>query len=100
MAGNKQREALWLERVEQWRTSRLSQRAVALKHGYPVRQVGYWVRRLAGAGAKPAPALLPVEIRQAVAPRAAISVRGERGWAMTLPAETPAAWLADLLRAL
>lgn len=29
MVGNKQREALWREHVEQWRASRLSQRAFA-----------------------------------------------------------------------
>jgi hypothetical protein len=100
MADNKQREALWRERVELWRASGLSQRAFALKHGYPVRQMGYWVRRLAVARAKPAPALLPVEVRQSAAPRAALTLRGDSGWTMTLPAATPAAWLADLLRAL
>ncbi|HZV64644.1 MAG TPA: hypothetical protein VFG03_07035 [Telluria sp.] len=44
--------------------------------------------------------MLPVEVRQAAAPRAAITLRGERGWTMTVPADMPVAWLADLLRAL
>lgn len=40
------REALWQERVSQWRDSGLSQRAFALQQSYPVRQMGYWERHL------------------------------------------------------
>jgi hypothetical protein len=94
-----EREALWQERVQRWRGSGLSQRAFALKHGYPVRQVGYWVRRLA-APKSTTPLILPVAVNRAVAPSAAISLRGERGWMLTLPGDVPAAWLAELLRAL
>lgn len=93
-----EREALWQERVQQWRGSGLSQRAFALKHGYPVRQVGYWVRRLAAP--RSAPAILPVAVNRTVVPPAAISLRSERGWVVTLPGDVPAAWLAELLRAL
>lgn len=93
-----EREALWQERVQEWRGSGLSQRVFALKHGYPVRQVGYWVRRLAGPQATPT--MLPVAVSGAVSASAAISLRSERGWTVVLPAEVPAAWLAELLRAL
>ena len=39
------KEEIWKERIARWRESGLSQRAYALQHGHPVRQVGYWVRR-------------------------------------------------------
>ena len=93
-----EREALWQERVQEWRGSGLSQRAFALKHGYPVRQVGYWVRRLAES--QSAPLMLPVTVSGAVAPSTAINLRSERGWTVTLPADVPAAWRAELLRTL
>ncbi|WP_422567937.1 IS66 family insertion sequence element accessory protein TnpA [Janthinobacterium agaricidamnosum] len=56
----------------QWRASGLSQRAFAIRHGIPIRQVGYWVRRLAGVRTKPA--LLPVRVVPApvVAPAACL----------------------------
>ena len=44
---NKDRKKMWEERVAQWRASGLSQRAYATEQGFPIRQVGYWVRRLA-----------------------------------------------------
>ena len=84
-----EREALWQERVQEWRGSGLSQRAFALKHGYPVRQVGYWVRRLAES--QSAPLMLPVTVSGTVAPSTAINLRSERGWTVTLPADVPAA---------
>ncbi|WP_441295117.1 IS66 family insertion sequence element accessory protein TnpA [Massilia eurypsychrophila] len=93
-----EREALWRERVEQWRGSGLSQRAFARKHGYPVRQVGYWVRRLAAP--QSTPLMLPVAVDSAAAPAGAMSLRCERGWMLTLPGDVPAVWLAELLRAL
>lgn len=46
---NKEREQLWQQRVAQWQSSGLSQREYAVKEGSPVRQVGYWVRRLTEA---------------------------------------------------
>jgi hypothetical protein len=89
---------LWQERVAQWQASGLSQRAYAIEHGFPVRQVGYWVRRLAGA--KTVPALLPVRVAPAVAAAGAINLRSEHGWTLTLPSNVPASWVADLMRAL
>ncbi|WP_426177926.1 IS66 family insertion sequence element accessory protein TnpA, partial [Massilia sp. TWR1-2-2] len=41
-----ERAALWEGRVAQWRDSGQSQRAFALNHGYPQRQLNYWARRL------------------------------------------------------
>ena len=96
-----ERERVWQERVAQWRASGLSQRAYAIEQGFPVRQVGYWVRRLTAAQA--APALLPVRVAPraaAAAAAAAISLRSERGWTLTLPGDVPAGWLAELMQAL
>lgn len=98
MAINGEREALWRERIEQWRSSGLSQRAFALQQGYPVRQVGYWVRRLATPQA--VPALLPVEVKHRMPPSGMISLSDERGWTLRLPTDVSATWLAELLRAL
>jgi hypothetical protein len=43
---NKDREQLWQERLAEWQAGGKSQRAYAMEHGFPVRQFGYWVRRL------------------------------------------------------
>lgn len=43
---NKAREQLWQERVAQLQVSGMSQRAYAVEHGFSVRQVGYWARRM------------------------------------------------------
>ena len=95
---NSEREEVWQERVVQWRASGLSQRAFAIKHGIPIRQVGYWVRRLRGAPT--APALLPVRVVPAITAAAPLSLRSEHGWTLTLPGDIPASWLAELMRAL
>lgn len=94
---NISREALWQERVSQWRASGLSQRAFALRQGYPVRQMGYWVRRLGKAATT---ALIPVSVRPAPAMAPALVLSSPGGWSMTLAPGTPAGWLAELLRAL
>lgn len=95
---NQEREQLWMERIAQWRESGLSQRAFAQQHGYPIRQVGYWVRRL-GRSDLAAPGLLPVVIKQeASAP--ALILRGPHGWSIEIPAGASAAWIANLLRGL
>ena len=98
---NRESEQLWQDRVAQWQASGMSMRAYAMEHGFPVRQVGYWVRRLTQAQA--APALLPVRVMPASAAAAAvgtINLRSERGWTMSLPGDVPAAWLAELMRGL
>lgn len=94
---NKDRQKVWEERVAQWRASGLSQRAYAIEQGFPIRQVGYWVRRLTRLPA--VPGLLPVRTAPVPAP-AAISLRNERGWTLNLPADVPAGRQAELLRAL
>lgn len=94
---NKEREQLWKERVAQWQASGLSQRAYAVKEGFSIRQVGYWVRRLTKA--QGVPALLPVRVAPPAA-LATINLRSERGWSLTLPSDVPAGWLAELMRAL
>lgn len=75
-----------------------------IRHGARVSdpgQVGYWVRRLTRSPA--VPGLLPVRVAPA-APAApvvaAISLRNERGWTLSLPGDVPASWLAELMRAL
>jgi hypothetical protein len=96
---NKEREQLWLKRIAHWQESGMSMRAYALEHGFPVRQVGYWVRRLMKVPTTPA--LLPVRITPAVAAAATtISLRSERGWTLSLPGDVSAAWLAELMRSL
>lgn len=93
---NKERERLWEQRVAQWHVSGLSQQAYAIKEGFPVSQVGYWVRRLKKAQDRPA--LLPVRVTPA-AIQGTINLSGER-WSLSLPGDVPASWLAELIRAL
>ena len=95
---NEERQQVWEERVAQWRASGLSQRAYAIEQGCSIRQVGYWVRRLAKV--TPVPGLLPVRVAPAAALAVAISLRNERGWTLSLPGDVSASWLAELMRAL
>jgi hypothetical protein len=67
-----EREALWQERVAQWRESGQSQRAFAKNQGYAQRQLNYWARRLAAVDA--APALLRVSIQSAASAEPAIGL--------------------------
>jgi hypothetical protein len=89
------KEEIWKGRIAQLAESGLSQRAFALQHGFGVSQVGYWARRLTPA---PAAALVPVVVKQVTAP--ALVLRHAHGWALDIPAGTPAGWLAELLRSL
>ncbi len=94
---NKEREALWTERVARWRESGQSQRAFALAHGFEVRQMGYWVRRLAATMAPVA--MMPITIKTAsVAPE--LQLRSPSGWSITFPPSVDSEWLAALLRRL
>jgi hypothetical protein len=94
---NKEREHVWRERIAQWQASGLSMRAYAIEHGHPVRQVGYWVRRLTQPPVRTG--LLPVRVAPAGAVTAGgISLRSERGWTLSLSADVPAVWLAELMR--
>ncbi|MCY0913340.1 hypothetical protein IV454_10430 [Massilia antarctica] len=96
---NKEREQVWQERIALWQASGTSMRAYAMENGFPVRQVGYWVRRLTKS--QTVPALLPVRVLPAVSSAAtAMSLRSERGWTLTLPGDVAAAWLAELMREL
>jgi hypothetical protein len=97
---NIEREAMWRERLAQWRMSGLSQRAYAIAQGWPVRQIGYWARRLDRMDASPAVALLPVRVQPVPVAPSSICLRGDGGWTLTLPADVPASWLAELMRAL
>ena len=76
----------------------MRQNPYAIEQGFPIRQVGYWVRRLAKV--TPVPELLPVRVAPAAAPMAPISLRSEQGWTLTLPSDVPASWLAELMRTL
>ena len=98
MVANDEREQLWQERVAQWQASGLSQRAYAVEHGFPARQVGYWVRRLTKS--QEVAALVPVRVAAVSVPVAAISLRSERGWTLTVPSDVPASWLGELMRSL
>ncbi len=97
MVANSEREKVWQERVAQWQTSGLSQRAYAIEQGFSAHQVSYWVRRFAGV--QPSPGLVPVRVTPAAA-AGAISLRSEHGWTLTLPRDVPAGWLAEMMRAL
>ena len=98
---NSNRKSAWRERLFQWRASGMSQRAFAFQQGIPLRQVGYWARRLPDAAMAPAPALLPpVRVAPAVATAVPLSLRSEQGWTLTLPSNVRASWLAELMRAL
>lgn len=96
---NKERAQLWQQRVAQLKASGMSQRAYAMEHGFSEHQISYWVRRMTIPPA--APALLPVQVAPSSVPaEAAMSLRSELGWTLTLPNDVPASWLAELMRSL
>lgn len=95
---NPEREQMWEQRVAHWRASGLSQRAYAIEHGFPIRQMGYWVRRLSGATVSPA--LMPVQMAPAGTADAAIRLRNANGWTLMLSSDVKVTWLAELMRAL
>lgn len=95
---NQEREQLWSERIALWRESGMSQRAFAQKHGFPIRQVGYWVRRLSRS--EPAAAALVPVVIKAEANAPALILRGPHNWSIEIPAGASATWVADLLRGL
>jgi hypothetical protein len=97
MVAKLERQQEWQERVAQWRTSGLSQRAFALEHGFSQKQISYWSRRFSAL--PPLPGFVPVRVTPAVAP-AAISLRSANGWTLTLPRDVSASWLAEMMRAL
>jgi len=92
------REEMWKLRVAQWRASGLSQRAYAIEQGFPIRQMGYWVRRLSGATVSPA--LMPVQVAPAGTAQASVKLCNANGWTLMLSSEVKIAWLAELMRAL
>ncbi len=97
--GSNELTQLWQERVAQWQASGVTQRAYAREHGLSEHQVSYWVRRMTIP--RPTPALLPVLVTPSAVPaEAAISLRSDLGWTLTLPSDVPASWLAELMRAL
>ena len=69
------------------------------EHGFTVRQVGYWIRRLTKAPL--APALLPVRVAPvAIAPVDVFRLPSEHDSALSLPRNVPASWPAGFMRAL
>lgn len=88
---------MWGERVAAWAASGESMRAFAVRNGWTARQLAWWKKRLADAPVG-APALLAVSVKRP-ATASAIKLTGTN-WSLDLPATTPAAWLAELLRAL
>ena len=97
---NTEREAMWRERLEQWKVSGLSQRAYSFAQGWPERQIGYWSRRLARMDAAPVAALLPVRVQAVTVAPSSICLRSESGWTLALSGDVSASWLAELMRAL
>jgi hypothetical protein len=43
---------------------------------------------------------MPVRVAPALTNAAAMTLRSEHGWMLSLPAGVPATWLAELMRAL
>jgi len=93
--------ALWTERVDQWRSSELSQRVFCEQHGWPLNRLVYWARRLKEGGGPVR--LVAVKISGKVAESEAnvpLTLCGAGGWQLVMLAQPDAAWLADLLRRL
>lgn len=96
------RRALWMERVQQWRASVLSQRAFAREHGFKSGLLSYWAIRLAEQppAEQAANQLVPIIIKRdtEATPPPALTLRSPRGWTITLPPSLPVAWLGTQLQ--
>ena len=93
-----EKEILWSERVAAWRASGQSMRKFALERGWTPRQLTYWARRLDEVPAA-VPLLIPVT-RPHAEQGESMRLTTAGGHRVDLPTGTPAAWLAELLRAL
>jgi hypothetical protein len=93
----KERIALWLSTVEQWRASGLTQAAFARQQGLHKRQLNYWINRLTPSNGEPA--LVPVRIKREEIARD-LQLLSPSGWRLTLAPDVPALWLIELLRGL
>lgn len=103
------KDILWKERIAQWYESGLTQSAYAKQIGVAQKSISYWAHKLNGAQTMPVasclPALLPVQVLipsvdTSAEMTPAITLRSERGWALDLPVDVSASWLADLMRGL
>lgn len=92
-----EKEALWRERISAWKASGQSLRRFALQSGWRPRQMGYWKKRLEQTDV--AAPMIPVQVERVAMP-APITLCSPRGWSVQLVGETPAAWVAELLRTL
>lgn len=97
---NDARRALWMDRIQQWRESGLSQRAFARRHGLHSRQVSYWVARFTECDASAQ--LIPISVKHAApdSQSPALTLHSPSGWTVTIPPSLPAAWLGALLQSL
>jgi hypothetical protein len=87
----------WLEQVEDWRRSGLSQVAYCKQHNLTIKSFRRWRTKLQRAAA-PALTLVPVSVSAQI-PEPPIRLHSPGGWRIELPTAN-AAWLADLVRGL
>lgn len=94
------RRTLWMERIQEWRTSGLTQRAYARQLGVPTHQVRYWVVRLGETNAAAQLVRISIKHRAPANQAAGLTLHSPSGWTVTMPPNLPAAWLGELLQAL
>ena len=92
------RIALWMERVQQWRESGLSQSAFAREHGFKSGLLSYWSIRLAEQPhiTQLVPIIVKRDTEETLLPP--LTLHSPGGWTVMLPANLPVAWLSTLLQ--
>lgn len=110
MAGNdKTKLQHWTQRLKDWETSGVTQRAYCEREGLKYGTFDYWRRQIRSTGATAKPTsnrvaakrltLVPVRVSDK-RPSDGIILRNPSGWQLELPGTINTAWLASLLREL
>jgi hypothetical protein len=97
--------ARWEEHVSAWSRSGLTQSAYSREHGLLPKTLSAWVGRVKKASAQPSEALtlVPVLVKdtgRGAGPASPIRLDHHSGWQLQLPANVPAVWLGNVLKAL
>jgi hypothetical protein len=89
------RREFWVEHVQAWQASRLTQVAYCQQHELKPKALAYWIRRHKQATGPLT--LVPLAVQGPSVSRELL-LQHASGWQLALPAGIDAVWLAGLLR--
>ncbi len=91
------KQQFWFAHISAWRASGLTQQRYCHLHHLSLASLGYWITRQRQVGPlSDSPQMVAV----CIAPMAGPLVLRHGDWSLEMPMDTPAEWVAGLLRAL